>query len=104
VLELIQDTMVKNIERCSGHDGTYGVKSETLEFANKIARPIVTQIESQEPDHYGSDCPVAGRHIETNLKNKAKERASKNGGEATIAEPVKDAIHPIDLLCLAYGI
>lgn len=104
VLELIQDTMVKNIERCSGHDGTYGVKSETLEFANKIARPIVTQIESQEPDHYGSDCPVAGRHIETNLKNKAKERASKNGGEAAIAEPVKDAIHPIDLLCLAYGI
>ena len=90
VLELNQDTMVKNIERCSGHDGTYGVKSETLEFANKIARPIVTQIEKQEPDHYGSDCPVAGKHIENNLKNKAKDS--------------QDAIPPIDLLCLAYGI
>jgi Fe-S oxidoreductase len=90
VLELIQDTMVKNIERCSGHDGTYGVKSETLEFANKIARPIVKQIEQQAPDHYGSDCPVAGRHIENTLKNKAKDS--------------QDAIHPLDLLCLAYGI
>ena len=90
VLELIQDTMVKNIERCSGHDGTYGVKSETLEFANKIAGPIVKQIQQQAPDHYGSDCPVAGRHIENNLKNKAKDS--------------QDAIHPLDLLCLAYGI
>ena len=40
ILELIEDTSVKNIERCSGHDGTYGVKSETLKFANKIVMPI----------------------------------------------------------------
>ena len=39
ILELIEDTSVKNIERRSGHDGTYGVKSETLEFANKIVTP-----------------------------------------------------------------
>jgi len=86
ILELIQDTSVKNIERCSGHDGTYGVKSETLEFANKIARPIVRQIEQQEPDHYGSDCPIAGKHIEHNLPSDQK------------------AVHPLDLLCQAYGI
>ena len=86
ILELIQDTSVKNIERCSGHDGTYGVKSETLEFANKIARPIVRQIEQQEPDHYGSDCPIAGKHIEHNLPSDQK------------------AVHPLDLLCQAYGV
>ena len=85
-LELIQDTEVKSIERCSGHDGTYGVKSETMEFANKIARPIVKQIKQQEPDYYGSDCPIAGKHIEHNLQT----------GQA--------AIHPLDLLCMAYGI
>lgn len=86
ILELISDTTVQSIERCSGHDGTYGVKSETFKFANKIARPIVRQIEKQEPDYYGSDCPVAGRHLENNLS-----------GE-------KEAVHPIDLLRIAYGI
>lgn len=86
VLELIPDTSVKNIERCSGHDGTYGVKSETLEFANKIAKPIVRQIKEQAPDYFGSDCPVAGKHIENNLQSDQK------------------AIHPLDLLCMAYGL
>lgn len=86
VLELIPDTSVKNIERCSGHDGTYGVKSETMKFANKIAAPIVRQIKNDEPDFYGSDCPVAGRHIENNLDND------------------QEAIHPIDLMRLAYDI
>lgn len=86
ILELIEDTSVKNIERCSGHDGTYGVKSETLQFANKIAKPIVRQIQQQQPDYYGSDCPIAGKHIENNLDSD------------------QQASHPIDLLCLAYGI
>jgi len=86
ILELIEDTTVNSIERCSGHDGTYGVKKETLQFANKIAKPIIRQIEQQEADHYGSDCPVAGRHLENNL----------NSG--------KETSHPIDLLRLAYGI
>lgn len=86
ILELIPDTSVKNIERCSGHDGTYGVKSETFAFANKIAKPIVRQIQEQAPDYYGSDCPVAGKHIENNLQSDQK------------------AIHPLDLLCLAYGL
>ncbi len=86
ILELVKATTVKNIERCSGHDGTYGVKSETFEFANKIARPVTKQIKEQSPDYYGSDCPVAGKHIENNLKTEQK------------------AIHPLDLLCQAYGI
>ena len=86
ILELIDGTTVHSIERCSGHDGTYGVKKETMEFANKIARPIVKQIEKQEPDYFGSDCPVAGRHIENNLSGD------------------KEAIHPIDLLRIAYGL
>jgi Fe-S oxidoreductase len=86
ILELVPETEVKNIERCSGHDGTYGVKSETMQFANKIVKPIVRQITQQEPQFYGSDCPVAGKHIENNLE----------GNQATV--------HPIDLLCRAYGI
>ncbi len=86
VLELIPDTSVDSIERCSGHDGTYGVKSETMQFANKIARPIVRQIDQKQPDYYGSDCPIAGKHLENNLDSE------------------QEAVHPIDLLRIAYGI
>ena len=86
VLELIPGTSVTNIERCSGHDGTYGVKKETLKFANKIAAPIVRQIKQKDPDHFGSDCPIAGRHIENNLDNGKQHE------------------HPIELLCKAYGL
>jgi glycerol-3-phosphate dehydrogenase subunit C len=86
VLELVPGTTVTSIERCSGHDGTYGVKKETLKFANKIAAPIVRQIKQKEPDHFGSDCPVAGRHIENNLNNGKQHE------------------HPIELLCKAYGL
>jgi len=86
VLELVPGTTVSNIERCSGHDGTYGVKKETLKFANKIAAPIVRQIKEKEPDHFGSDCPIAGRHIENNLDNGKQHE------------------HPIELLCKAYGL
>lgn len=86
ILELIPETTVKSIERCSGHDGTYGVKKETREFANKIARPVVRQVQQNKPDYYGSDCPVAGRHIENNL------------------ESDQSTVHPIDMLRLAYGL
>ena len=86
ILELIPDTTVKSIERCSGHDGTYGVKSETLKYANKIAAPVVRQIKANKPDHYGSDCPIAGKHLEQNIDI---EHAT---------------IHPLEMLCKAYGI
>ena len=86
ILELIPETTVQSIERCSGHDGTYGVKKETLQFANKIVKPVVRQVDQQQPDFYGSDCPVAGRHIENNL------------------EGDKQTVHPIDMLRIAYGL
>ncbi len=89
ILELVPGTTVSAIERCSGHDGTYGVKKESMAFANKIVQPVVRQVKQQEADHYGSDCPVAGRHIEHNLKQQ------EIPGEHT---------HPLELLCKAYGI
>lgn len=86
VLELIEGTEVHPVERCSGHDGTYGVKTETFDAAARIVRPVARRVAEREPDHYGSDCPVAGRHIERNLDGDKK------------------AAHPIDLLRMAYGI
>ncbi|MFT5110946.1 MAG: glycerol-3-phosphate dehydrogenase subunit C [Parasphingorhabdus sp.] len=86
LLKLIPDTTVTAIERCSGHDGTYAVKKEFHAASVKIARPVVKLIKRQDADHYGSDCPVAGRHLEHILDN------------GTTAQ------HPISLLRKAYGI
>jgi glycerol-3-phosphate dehydrogenase subunit C len=89
VIELVPDTTVTTIERCSGHDGTYALKSETYEKALKIARPVVNRVQEAAPDHYGSDCPMAGRMIQHGLAQK---------GVSAQAE------HPISLLRRAYGI
>jgi Fe-S oxidoreductase len=64
ILELIPDTQVTMIERCSGHDGTYAVKKENYEFAKKICRPVVSRVEQAAADHFVSDCPMAGELIE----------------------------------------
>lgn len=85
VLQLIPDTTVKPIERCSGHDGTYGVKREFAATSRKIARPVARQANSAKADHFTSDCPMAGEQIEG------------------IADSVSQT-HPLTLLRKAYGI
>lgn len=85
-LQLIPATEVTTIARCSGHDGTYAVKSETFEKAKKIARPVVKQVEQVQADSFGSDCPMAGRMIADGLD-----------GE-------QSAEHPITMVARAYGL
>ena len=85
-LQLVPDTEVRVIERCSGHDGTYGVKARFFDAAGKIARPVVRQINEANADHYCSDCPMAGRFLQ-------HQRA--DGSETA---------HPISLLRRAYEI
>ena len=86
VLELIPDTTVDTIERCSGHDGTYAVKKEFHTASMKIVRPVVSRVTKAKADHYGSDCPMAGHHIEEGLADGSHTE------------------HPISLLRMAYGI
>jgi len=86
VLGLVPDTEIETIERCSGHDGTYAVKKEFHEISMKICRPVTTRVEKGNPDHYTSDCPMAGHQIENGLK-----------------EP-KEPEHPLTLLRIAYGL
>lgn len=86
-LSLIEGTEVTAIERCSGHDGTYAIKSETYEFAKKIARPVVNRVKQVEADTFGSDCPMAGRMIADGLDS-----------------PDAQAEHPVSMVRRAYGI
>ena len=67
LLELVPDSSILVIERCSGHDGTYAVKKENYHTAQKICRPVVKRIQAGEVDHYLSDCPMAGELIQHGL-------------------------------------
>jgi Fe-S oxidoreductase len=86
ILQLIPDTTVQPIERCSGHDGTYGVKREFRETSMKIGRPVIQRVASSKADFYASDCPMAGHQIESGLPD---------GRPPT---------HPLTLLRMAYGL
>lgn len=86
ILELVPGTTVNAIERCSGHDGTYGVKAETHEIAIKIARPITREFKESKFDSFTSDCSLAAHHIENSLGN------------------MQAPEHPISLIKKAYGI
>lgn len=91
ILELIPDTQIKRIERCSGHNGTYAVKKESHDIANRIAAPVVAHVATHAADHLSSDCPMAGRHIEARLTLSDRHN------------PLTSQ-HPLQLLCKAYGI
>ncbi|TXH60035.1 MAG: Fe-S oxidoreductase [Thiothrix sp.] len=87
VLELVPNTKIELLERCSGHDGTYAVKTEFHDISMKICRPIVNKVKQSKPDYYGSDCPMAGDQIENGLDDEA---------------PVPT--HPLTMLRIAYGL
>ena len=86
VLKLVPNTTVDVIERCSGHNGTYAVKKEFRPASVKIGKPVMNRVQNANPDHYASDCPMAGHQIETGLKE------------------AKEPEHPLKLLRNAYGI
>ena len=67
VLELVPETEVVAIERCSGHDGTYAVKKEFHAASMKIAKPVVKRVREANADHYTSDCAMAAQHIANGL-------------------------------------
>jgi Fe-S oxidoreductase len=86
ILSLVPGTEVVTIDRCSGHDGTYGVKTQTYALSRKIARPVERRIAESGAAISTSDCPMAGGHLAHGLKDQPPQQ------------------HPVSLLRKAYGI
>ncbi|MGC4406519.1 heterodisulfide reductase-related iron-sulfur binding cluster [Methyloversatilis sp. MC4-4] len=91
MLQRVPGTQVSTVERCAGHDGTWGVKEEFFDLSMKIGRPVFRQMQGSDPDFVSSDCPIAGRHIMQGIAD------SQGGTRAQKA-------HPLTLLCIAYGL
>ena len=88
MLQLVPDTQINTVERCSGHDGTWGVKTEFFANSMKIGKPVFKAMANNAPDYISSDCAIAGRHIMQGM------------GEGTKAQKE----HPITLIRIAYGL
>jgi glycerol-3-phosphate dehydrogenase subunit C len=86
LLQMVPDTTVNTVERCSGHDGTWGVKSEYFDISMKIGKPVFKQMANGEPDYVSSDCAIAGRHIVQGMQTAVEKQ------------------HPLTLIRLAYGL
>ncbi|MEO8081465.1 MAG: heterodisulfide reductase-related iron-sulfur binding cluster, partial [Caldimonas sp.] len=81
---------LNTVERCSGHAGTYGVKTATHPVAMKIGKPVFMAMARDAPDVISSDCPMAGHHIAQGM------------AENDLAPvPLR---HPLSLVRQAYGL
>ena len=81
---------LNTVERCSGHAGTYGVKTPYHAVAMKIGKPVFKSMAKDEPDFISSDCALAGHHIAQ--------------GMAQAGTPAKALQHPLSLVRIAYGL
>ncbi|MFL6662653.1 MAG: heterodisulfide reductase-related iron-sulfur binding cluster, partial [Rhizobacter sp.] len=81
---------LNTVERCSGHAGTYGVKTATHPIAMKIGKPVFKAMGRYQPDYISSDCALAGHHIAQGMQVNELPAASLQ--------------HPLSLMRIAYGL
>ena len=87
LLQMAPGTTFTTVERCSGHDGTWGVKSEFFARSMQIGKPVFKLMTEAKADFISSDCAIAARQIQQGMGDGA---------------PPKH--HPITLLKMAYGL
>ncbi len=91
LLRLIPKSEIEVVERCSGHGGSWGVKTRYFETALKVGRPAARRALAAGKAFLVSECPLAGEHLRQGM-----ERL----GKAPLA--VERAYHPVELLARAY--
>ena len=77
-------TKVTLVQKCSGIDGMWGLRSENYELARKVAKPLAEALDRAEAEVVVGDCHLA------------------NG--AIVQETGKVPLHPLQFLARAYGI
>ena len=86
----VAGAQVRVIERCSGHDGSWGAKKEFFDLSMKIAGKAMREIEEAPADLVASDCPLSALQLD-----QAKADRGRTG------PPTR---HPIQIVRDAYGL
>lgn len=84
LMELIPNTTVQLIEKCSAIDGTWGLKEQYFDLSLKVAGPLLQEMRESRADFMVSDCSLAGLQIQQGMGQKP--------------------LHPVQILQIAYGL
>ena len=84
LLQLIPGSQVVTVEKCTGHDGTWSMKTEYFPLSMKVGRPVFDVVDAEKPDRVATDCPLAGIQIRQGTGKTPK--------------------HPIQIVAEAYGL
>ena len=94
MLRLIPKTRVAVIERCSGHGGIWGTRTENFDVAVKVGKPAAQAALKNNTSHVASECPLAAEHLVQVMEMAEGQETSK---------PFR-ADHPIEIFARAYGL
>ena len=102
LLKLIPEAKLQVIERCSGHGGSWGYRTENFETALKVGAPVARQVAEGVRGVVStivtSECPLAGLHIKQGVRR-------QSGAEKLDGEDKPELLsHPIQLIAKAYGL
>ena len=84
LLQLIPGAEVVTVEKCTGHDGTWSMKTEYFPMSMKYGSPVFAAVAAERPDVVATDCPLAGVQIHQGTGQRPK--------------------HPIQVVAEAYGL
>ncbi len=84
LLQLIPGSEVVTVEKCTGHDGTWSMKTEYFPLSMKVGKPVFDVVEKERPDRVATDCTLAGIQIRQGTGKTPK--------------------HPIQIVAEAYGL
>lgn len=91
ILKLIPETITINVEKCSGHGGTWGIKEKWNKTARKVGNTTAKQVFKDDKAIVASTCPLAALHL--NDINEEKKISNYNN----------KIFHPIELISKSYG-
>jgi len=92
LLRLLPEADVHVVERCCGHGGSWGCRTENFEVALKVGRPVAREMRDAGKEYITSECPLAGVHIRQGIEKLGE------GPRPTLVR------HPVQLMARAYGI
>ena len=93
MLNLIPNTQVDVIERCSGHGGSWGIMKDNFETALKVGKPVARESAKKASRYVVSECLLAQDHILQGVEQINSKKFTKG------PEQVK---HPIELMAISY--
>ena len=84
LLALLPGADVVTVEKCTGHDGTWSMKTEYFPLSMKVGAPVFEEVRRHNPDAVASDCPLASLQIRQGTGRTPK--------------------HPVQIVAEAYGL